>query len=186
MQAAAFIVNTGVASANAWKDGITHKWNVVMCNKKQTAHILETLEMIVGHRGCCHDDSREREPMAALLSSSAFWLALWQFTQLITERILPTCVVTQTHKHTHTHTHTHADMHSWTHSHRQPAVTLRNTVCVSVSLSGLIINNAWLWEDERLFWLEACVLYGERDISTSSFNCTSIDEVKTPSHGCPQ
>lgn len=47
------------------------------------------------------------------------------------------------------------------------------TVCVSVSLSGMVINNAWLWEDERLFWLEACVSYGARDISACNFNYTS-------------
>lgn len=67
MQAAGFIVNTSIASANAWNDGITHtKYYVQQETEKK--NILETLEMVVGHRGCCHEDSGKNEPMAALLS----------------------------------------------------------------------------------------------------------------------
>lgn len=51
------------------------------------------------------------------------------------------------------------DTHTHTDTRVLPAVTLGRTV--SESFSRLIINNAWLWEDERLFWLKACFSYGE-------------------------
>lgn len=157
----------------------SHIWDVVMCNKKQIARMPGTLEMVVGHWGCCHDDSRANGCFTVII----FFLigSLRQFTQLITDGIQPTCLVI----HTHT-THTRTGVCSYACPCRQPAATVGNIVCVSVSLSGLIINNSWLWEDERLFWLEACVSYGERDISTSSFHCSPVDKVNAPSHGCPQ
>lgn len=51
-------------------DGITHMQFCYVQQEKES--VVETLEIVVGHRGCCHNDSNGLEPMAAQLSLSAF------------------------------------------------------------------------------------------------------------------
>lgn len=163
-----------------------HTYEMLLCATRNKTHTsVETPEMSVGHRGCCHESMKVWANgcctvfICFLIGSLLIYAANhWKNPAWLLSLIH--------HTRARTHTRTHTDICSCTRLHRQPAVTVGNTVCVSVSLSGLIINNAWLWEDERLFWLEACVSYGERDISASSFNYTSIHKVNAALCGCPQ
>lgn len=116
-----------------------HIYKCCYTQQEHEKHTLETLrERGVGHKGCCHYDSRKPEPMAIPLSSSAFWLALWSFTQLITEWILPSLLIT--HKSTHSHLDVPLYMHS---AHRH---TGKHSVCFSVSLvwSSIIYGSGWM------------------------------------------
>lgn len=119
----------------------------------------------VGHRGCCHDDSGE---------AGANGCAAVPVCLSIGRLLIQTANHREdlTHLLSHTPAHTCADTSAAAHAGVCKA-SQWETVCVSVSLSGTVINNAWLWEDERLFWLEACVSYGARDIGACNFNYTS-------------
>lgn len=114
MQAAGLIVNTRIASACSWNDGITHVkcWYVQQggggggkkTNPKHTYYWRDWWWQLVTEV-CCHDDSDASQPMAALLSSSDLRLARWHF-QLIIERIQPTCLTTYAYPCAQTYSHT--------------------------------------------------------------------------------
>lgn len=148
MHAAGLILNTSVASAKARNYGIM--WNDVM---HKTGRIIDIRrgasngsqsETVVKMRGECTGQCTS-SCCISLVRSVLIHRSNWINSNP------PIKFYTVEHTHTPPHKHTH----------RRAASRHTGNHCVSEPFSRLIINNAWLWEDERLFWLKACFSYGE-------------------------
>lgn len=130
----------------------SHILNVILCNKKEKTHR--------------HRRKAATELVVRILEQNGNqWLLYCRLCFLIGSRTIYTAnqwrPLTETPAHLFSPLYTHR--HRFTGSRHSG-----ETACASVSLCGRIINNAWLWEDERLFWLQACVSYGARETSVQA------------------